>query len=54
MLGAKKLISILLLLSHLHVGLSDLFASSFKPKIFMHSHLSLHATCPIPPPSLIF
>jgi len=56
MLGGKKLRSVLLLLllSHLHVGPSDLFPSSFKLKFFMHSHLSLYAICPIPPPSLIF
>jgi len=62
MFGGKKLRSILLLLlsssssppPHLHVGPSDLFPSSFKLKFFMHSHLSLHAICPIPPPLLIF
>lgn len=51
MLDARKLRSIL---SHLHVGPSDPFPSSFKLKFFMHSHLSLHAIYPIPPPSLIF
>ena len=33
MLDAKKLRLILLLLSHVHVGPSDLFPSSFKLKI---------------------
>jgi len=40
MLGGKKLRSILLLLfSHLHVGPSDLFPSSFKLKLYALSSL---------------